>query len=365
MPPRIAIFLPSLIGGGAERSALFVARALEDAGYAVDVVVSVVKGALTDDPFARAHLVDLRATNELLALPAYRRYLRRVRPALVISFVHSANFISGLAARHDGTPFIVSVRNTLDRAPRDTWWVRCVFGYAPERRLYARAARIHTLSRSLADQVRRRFGTSLERIVVTASAVTPANTRSSPPAPEALALAPFLVSAGRLAPIKGFDTLIRAHAAAASPLPLVILGDGPERARLESLAVSLGTPVIFAGYRDPIAPWLAHARGFVFASRGEGLPRVVIEALHAGLPIVATRSKGGIAELLGDGAFGRLVPVGDEAALAAGIRDLAADAVPAPDVDALSAHLAQFQPAAVAAAYVAMVRDVLAEVDRG
>lgn len=365
MPARIAIFLPSLIGGGAERSALFVARSLEQAGYAVDVVVSVAKGALTDDPFARAHLVDLKAGNELLALPAYLRYLRRARPALVISFVHSANFISGLGARFDKTPFIVSVRNTLDREPRDLWWVRRAFGFRPEARLYARAARVHTLSQSLAEQVRRRFGTPADRVAVTASAVTLPDAAPPAPDPEALALAPFLVSAGRLAPIKGFDTLLRAHAAAGAPMRLVILGDGPERARLEALAGSLGTPVTFAGYRDPIAPWLAAARGFVFASRGEGLPRVVIEALHARLPIVATRSEGGVSELLGDGAFGRLVPLGDEAALAAGIRDLAAGSVPVPDQAALDAHLAQFRPEAVAAAYVAMVRDVLAETGRG
>ena len=165
MARRIALSLPSLVGGGAERGALFVGRTLEAAGYQVDLVVAVVKGALADDPWVRAHLVDLRAPGELLALPGYLRYLDRAKPALVISFVHSANLVSGFGGRlRPAIPFIVSIRNTLIKRPRDQWWVRRRLGFAPERRLYARACFVQVVSDELAAQARRLFAVPDERL---------------------------------------------------------------------------------------------------------------------------------------------------------------------------------------------------------
>lgn len=350
---RVSLFLPSLIPGGAERSALFVARTLEAAGYAVEMVAAHAKGGLETDAFVAAHLVDLGARDALTGMLRYRRWLRGARPDLVISFVHSANLVSALMA--NATPLIVSIRNSLEKDSRDQWWVRRTFGFAPERHLYRRAARIHVISQELAEQARRLLGARDDQLMVTRNtAALPAPSAADPA--EALAARPYLLSVGRLAPIKGFDILIRA--AAQAQARLVILGDGPERAKLEALARDLGADVRLPGFRDP-APWLAQARGFAFASRGEGVPRAIMEAIAAGLPIVATRCPGGTVELLHDGRFGRLVAMDDVAALAQGMRDMAAAtllAAPAPD---RNAHLALYGAEAVGAAYVAMVRDVI------
>jgi glycosyltransferase involved in cell wall biosynthesis len=352
-PKRVSLFLPSLIPGGAERSALFVARTLEAAGYAVELVAAHGKGGLERDPFVAAHLVDLGARDALTGMFRYRRWLRAARPDLVISFVHSANLVSALMA--DATPLIVSIRNSLEKDRRDQWWVRRTFGFAPERRLYRRAARLHVISQELAEQARRLLGATDAQLVVTRNtAALPAPGDTDPA--EAVATAPYILSVGRLAPIKGFDVLIRAAARAGQRL--VILGDGPERARLEALVRETGAEVLLPGFRDP-APWLAHAQGFAFASRGEGVPRAIMEALAAALPIVATRCPGGTVELLDDGRFGRLVAMDDVDALAQGMRDMAAGTLlPAPAADR-DAHLALYGAEAVGAAYVAMVREVI------
>jgi glycosyltransferase involved in cell wall biosynthesis len=125
---------------------------------------------------------------------------------------------------------------------------------------------------------------------------------------------------GRLAPAKDFATLLRAFALlrAKRPARLVLLGEGPERARLAALAQQLGVAddVRMPGFvRNPFA-WLARAGALASSSVYEGLANVLREALACGCPVVATDCPSGTAEALEGGALGRLVPVGDPHALA-------------------------------------------------
>lgn len=167
-----------------------------------------------------------------------------------------------------------------------------------------------------------------------------------------------MLGVGRLDAKKDFATLIRAFARVAAThasARLVILGEGPERGRLEALAAGLGVAarVSLPGYVADPTPWYARARVFALASRHEGLSLVILEALAHRLPVVATDCPHGPAEALAGGRFGRLVPVGDVPALAAGIGAALGEAGPAgPE---LAAHLAAFAPATIAAEYVDLV----------
>ena len=104
---------------------------------------------------------------------------------------------------------------------------------------------------------------------------------------------PIAIAVGRLAPVKGFDTAIRAWALL-SRGRLLIVGDGPERARLERLVErnALGGRVVFAGSRPDGGALIARAALLVAPSQREGFPYVVAEALHAGVPIVTTTTSG-------------------------------------------------------------------------
>ena len=131
-----------------------------------------------------------------------------------------------------------------------------------------------------------------------------------------------IVSVARLVPIKGMSYLIRAMAQVKDG-SLVIIGDGPERRKLELLSkhLELGDRVFFTGWindHSRILDHLKQATVFVLPSLSEGLPRVLIEAMACGLPVVAT-DVGGVPEAVVDGVNGLLVPRRDEKALAKAI----------------------------------------------
>ena len=139
---------------------------------------------------------------------------------------------------------------------------------------------------------------------------------------------PLVVSVGRLAFPKDFATLVRSIAMVEPrALRTAIVGDGPQRIELEQQIATLGVQdgVRLLGTRDDVPALLAEAGIFVLSSRSEGLPMSVIEAMAAGLPVVAT-AVGGIPELVEHERTGILVPPGDARALAAALSRLAGDA---------------------------------------
>jgi glycosyltransferase involved in cell wall biosynthesis len=135
---------------------------------------------------------------------------------------------------------------------------------------------------------------------------------------------------GRLDHLKGVETLLAALEAVPE-CALAIVGDGPARAELELQARPLGDRVTILGRRLDVETLMASADLLVLPSRTEGLPFVVLEAMAAGLPLVATRV-GGIPEAVVDGETGLLVPPGDSVALATAIRRMSDD-------QALRAHV--------------------------
>ena len=133
---------------------------------------------------------------------------------------------------------------------------------------------------------------------------------------------PRIVSVGRLKEPKDFGALFAALARVASPYRAVVIGDGPDRSSLEPAARAAGVELL--GGRDDIPQQLADSDVFVLASRSEGMPVSVLEAMAAGLPVVAS-AVGGIPELAVDGETALLVEPGDVEALAGAIERLLAD----------------------------------------
>jgi glycosyltransferase involved in cell wall biosynthesis len=138
---------------------------------------------------------------------------------------------------------------------------------------------------------------------------------------------PMLISVGRLKAPKDFVTLVRALALLEKgSFRALIVGEGPDRSRLQASLEELGLvhAVELVGERRDVASLLAAADVFVLASSSEGLPVSILEAMAAGLPVVATRV-GGVPELVEHGKTGLLVPPGDPQSFAAAVSELLAD----------------------------------------
>jgi glycosyltransferase involved in cell wall biosynthesis len=145
-----------------------------------------------------------------------------------------------------------------------------------------------------------------------------------PPSPAARPArdVPVVISVTRLQAPKDTTTLVRALGLVERPCRCLVVGDGPERASVEAaIAAQDGrAPVELLGDRSDVGELLADADVFVLSSRSEGMPLSILEAMAAGLPVVAS-SVGGIPELVRDGETGRLVPPGNEGSLATALEE--------------------------------------------
>ncbi|MGB5694820.1 MAG: glycosyltransferase [Polyangiales bacterium] len=370
--PDLALLIPSYAGGGAERIALFLARTLAEAGLHVDLVVARRTGELRDEPLPGVTRVELGAVNEILAAPAWVRYLERVRPRCAMSMIHTANFTSGLGRLFvPEVPVIVNLRIALDCEREAKWWVRRWFGFGPERALHKRAARVVGVSKGLAEEAVEILALPRDRVLAIPN---PRSSRETSPnvavEHEPLFDKPVVLGVGRLTPQKDFSTLLRAFAQVteAPEMRLVILGDGPERESLsrQAEALGLGARVFLPGFVPNPQAYMRRARVFVLSSRNEGFPGVLIEAMEADAPIVATDCHFGPREILDEGRFGRLVEVGDVLALAAALRaELAA-----PDIGPEARHaeradwMRQYDPEVITGRYLELIREVIEESER-
>jgi glycosyltransferase involved in cell wall biosynthesis len=194
------------------------------------------------------------------------------------------------------------------------------------------AHHVVTVCRPFVDQLTSR-GISRTRITVQHNSVSPFQ------AMEGAAIArlrtslgidhgvPVLLAVGRLSSEKGFADLLEAVAIAnAADFRLVIVGEGPERQRLETSIARLGLTgrVLLPGHDDDMSRWYAMAYALVMPSHSEGSPNVLLEAMAAGLPVVAT-TVGGIPEIAIDRETALLVPPRDPEALARAIRTIVSD----------------------------------------
>lgn len=261
-------------------------------------------------------------------------------------------FPSGLSAAltRAGRPLVVTMHGSDVRLAGSS-----VLGPRLFRFVARRAAAMTTVSGWLADRVRDLYpGTPI------AIAPMPVDTTLFKPSNGEREAAALFV--GRLNAQKGVRDLIRVMAHAGD-LRLDVVGDGPDRASLESLASEVGVADRIRWHgalsQELVARLYARAALLVVPSRDEGLGLVVVEALLSGTPVVAYRS-GGVTELIQHDATGLLVEPGDTAALGAAIASLGTDTDRARRMGerGRSAMSDRFAPAAVAAAYAALYRRV-------
>lgn len=321
---RLCLVISSLSAGGAERVMSTLANAWAGRGHDVHLLTTHDGGAPPHfelDSGVRLVSVDPRATGPLkqvAVVRALRRGLQARRPDAVISFLNYTNILTLLACRGLRLPVIVSER--LD--PR-------VIGIGPlwstlRRLTYPGAARLVAQTPTAArlyEPLCRHHVTVIPNPVSVPADVPAAGIEW--PSPER----PTIIAVGRLQPQKGYEVALRAMARLARTHPdwrLVILGEGPQRSRLEALRQELGLAdsVVFAGRVPEPWPWLKRAGLYLMSSHSEGFPNALAEAMAAGLPCVSTDCPSGPADLITPGVDGLLVPPGDDAAMAAALATL-------------------------------------------
>ena len=326
---KIAIFLPSLAGGGAERTMLNLAQGFAESGCRVDLVLAQAKGAYIGEVPPLVRVVNLQAARVLASLPPLMRYLRRERPMALLSALDYANVVALWASSLAGVPLKVAVneQNTISYSATHSARRRQRLVPHLVKRFYPWADYVIGNSRGVANDLIRLTGLPPHRVLVLYNPVITPLLREKARAPVNhpwLANGePVIVGAGRFTQQKDFPTLIRAFAKVRQTRParLILLGEGPDRAELELLVrqLSLDADVAMPGFVENPYGYMARSAAFVLSSRWEGLPTVLIEAMYAGAPIIATDCPSGPREILQDGRYGQLVPVGDPVALARAI----------------------------------------------
>lgn len=325
---RIAFFLPSLAGGGAERVLLDLAIASAGLGYQVDLVLASATGPYLRDVPPSVRLVDLRCRRVATAFLPLLGYLRRVRPRALLSTMDHANVVAIMAAK-----LAPGVRVTVRQAQSMAWTVNAsglrVKALAwMVRWVYRAAHAVIAVSRGAADELAAFVGMPREQVhvipnpVLTERVMEGADTALSDPW-FVEGQPPVILGTGRLNPAKGFDTLIRAFAELRQrqPCRLLILGEGELRSELEALAaeLGLGEEVRLPGFVENPFQYMARAGVFVLSSRVEGLPNALIQAMAVGAQVVSTDCPNGPSEILENGRLGPLVKVDDVEGMAKAI----------------------------------------------
>jgi glycosyltransferase involved in cell wall biosynthesis len=320
---RLLFYTHGLVGGGAERVWALLAAGLYargwDVTFGVDFEAKENAGLLPKDMkrvlFGQGHGRAVRSI---------ARFLKAERPIAAFGAVGASNLkllLAKLLARWRGAA-VLSVHGRYDAEPRFLGR----FTYASTPFTSRLAARTVVVSDDLRAYLIKRFRARPDRVTTIHNAIHLPPAAHVPSVAE-LAVRPDIVLAvGRLVPEKGFDTLLEAIARAVRRPRLVVLGDGPERQALEQRATSLGLAdrVEFRGYLNEPWPVFREAKMLALSSHTEAFGNVLVEAMGHGLPVVATRC-GGPEEVLAEGRYGRLVPVGDVAAMAQAIDDTLAD----------------------------------------
>jgi glycosyltransferase involved in cell wall biosynthesis len=301
----------------------------------------------------------------LVAAPDLARLLRRERPDVVFSTHGGSNIIVSIAHALAGSRarLVLSERSALLR--RDRGPVRRALEVPAKRVTYRRADLVTAVSRGVAQELASRVGLAASKIRVVYNPVVGEDLAAAAAEPvdhpwfQPGAAVPVIVAVGRLVEIKDYPTLLDAFARirAARAVRLYVLGDGPLRAALEARvrAAGLAGDVVLHGFdRNPFK-YMARARLLLHASRAEGLPGALIQAMACGTPVVSTDCDFGPREVIArPGHDGFLVPVGDAAALAGRALALLGDAALADRVAAAARLSAQrFTVAAALAQYEA------------
>ena len=327
-PVRIAFCITDLDPGGAEQALVRLVRGLDRGRWEPAVFCLDGHGALADELTADGIGVECLGANHwsnILVVLRLARELRRFQPAILQTFLFHANLAGRIAAQWAGISKVVCGIRVAEKRSRVPLWLDCW------------TSRLVTtnvcVSQAVADFSISHARLQPEKVVVIPNGVDVRRFADARPANlQSLGIpagSRTFLTVGRLDFQKGLPDLVEAAALVVprfSEVHFLLVGEGPDRAAIERLISEKGLAgrMHLAGWRPDIPELLAAGFGLVLSSHWEGMPNVLLEAMAAGLPVVATQVEG-TSELVIDGQTGVLVPAKTPPALADGIKRLLAD----------------------------------------
>jgi glycosyltransferase involved in cell wall biosynthesis len=331
-PTRIAFVITELSVGGAERCLVNLVLGINRQQFTPQVYSLGPRPTAGRDGLVQrlesagvpVHFQDAVSARQFFrALKGLRTQLLRQSPDLIQTFLFHANVLGTWAAKALPVTIVGGIRVA------DPSRLRMVV----ERRAFRRTENVVCVSNSVAEFARVQLRLPANKLTVIPNGISGhLDTQSSPADLSDLGVpvkAPVILFVGRLEEQKGVEWLLGATPAFLAQLPnhrLVVVGDGRLRNSLQSLAASSAEAqrIHFVGWRPDVPNLLQRSQMLVLPSRWEGMPNVVLEAMAAGRPVVATRADG-VEELLGADSGPQVVDFGNDQALVESIRAIATD----------------------------------------
>lgn len=331
----ISLFLDNFEEGGVQRAFLNLAKSFIARNFEVDLVLLKVEGSFLDQIPDELRVVDLDNPRLRASIFVLANYLRREKPKALLASLHFSTEIAILAKHIAGvsTKVVVCEHGSLEASKISHFSVRNLPGFLGltpynattlVRYLYRFADEVVGVSKGTANDVAEVMGCPSSRVkviynpVITSELIEKAKKSIQHPWFQQNQ-PPVILAAGRLVEQKDFPMLIRAFSQIKQSISarLMILGTGPDRSHLERLIQQLGleADVAMPGFVENPYAYMAKSAVFAMSSAWEGLPFVLIEAMATGVPVVSTDCKHGPAEILDDGKYGALVPVGNQHAM--------------------------------------------------
>jgi glycosyltransferase involved in cell wall biosynthesis len=326
-----AVVLQDLGTGGAQRSMLNAASGMAATGLDIRMVSLTRGDGLAGNWADPAVPLDRLDRHRSPAAAALRRWLLRWQPKAMLCTMLDANILAALVCAslpRKLRPALVLRETNSQRARDDLGWLQKQLC----RWAFRRATAVIALSSGVGAEIAEDCGIPADRLAVIGNPVKVGDIAAAVAAARAASRSsrqepPLFLAMGRLVRQKGFDLLIEAMRLTSQPCRLVIVGDGPDRAALAQQARNGGVAdrVIFAGQVSDPAQWLAQADLFILPSRWEGFGHVIVEAMAAGLPVIAADCPHGPRDIITGPEHGLLVEPNSPPALAAAMDRLLAE----------------------------------------
>ena len=316
---KIALFLPDLRGGGAERVFITLSKHFVSLGFDVTFVLLKAEGALIKECHPEIKIHDLQSQKIRKCVLPLKDYIEKEKPNVILVGMWPLTVLTVLAntLSSNKTRVVVTDHSILSKSNQaNTFfkkWIMRITIAVTYRFAYCCIGVSNGVSKDI-----KKLGLGFPKVTTIYNPIE--TIKKVKQKDNSLVDSPYILTVGRLKKVKDHKFLIRSYALIQEKIKqrLVILGEGECYEELTKIVEELGlsTRILFPGFSSDLYSWYTNAELFVLSSINEGFGNVIVEAMQCGIPIVSTDCESGPREILEGGKYGKLVPVGDAEALA-------------------------------------------------